>query len=63
MRNVRTDFSRPLPSIVPSEIPAETLLMSDDECLMRLAKAVEEHDSADLEEVARLIARLAVTIE
>jgi hypothetical protein len=37
--------------------------MSDDECLMRLAEAVEEHDSADLDEVARLIARLAVTIE
>jgi len=37
--------------------------MSDDECVMRLKKAVEEHDSADLDEVARLIARLAVTIE
>ena len=37
--------------------------MSDDECLMRLAQAVEEHDSAHLDEVARLIARLAVTIE
>jgi len=37
--------------------------MSDDECLRRLAKAVEERDSAHLDEVARLIARLAVTIE
>jgi hypothetical protein len=37
--------------------------MSDDECLMRLAKAIEEHDSEHLDEVARLIARLAVTIE
>jgi hypothetical protein len=59
MRAFQTDVSRPVPWIVPSDIPA----MSDDECLMRLAEAVEEHDSADLDEVARLIARLAVTIE
>ena len=63
MRDFQADFSRPVPSIVPSEIPVGKSAMSDDECLMRLAKAVEEHDSADLEEVARLIARLAVTIE
>jgi hypothetical protein len=37
--------------------------MSDDECVMRLKKAIEQQDSADLDEVARLIARLAVTIE
>jgi hypothetical protein len=37
--------------------------MSDDECLARLARAVEEHDSEHLDEVARLIGRLAVTIE
>ena len=37
--------------------------MSDDECVMRLRRAVQEQDSADLDEVARLIARLAVTIE
>ena len=55
----QTDLSRPMPSIIPSDIPA----MSDDECLMRLAKAIEEHDSEHLDEVARLIARLAVTIE
>lgn len=59
MRDFQTDLSRPTPSIVPSDIPA----MSDDECLRRLAKAVEEHDCAHLDEVARLIARLAVTIE
>lgn len=59
MRDFQTDLSRPTPSIVPSDIPA----MSDDECLRRLAKAVEERDSAHLDEVARLIARLAVTIE
>jgi hypothetical protein len=59
MQDFQIDRSRPVPSIVPSDIPA----MSDDECLMRLAKAVREPDSADLDEVARLIARLAVTIE
>ena len=59
MRDSLSDLSRPMPSIVPSDIPA----MSDDECLMRLAKAIEEHDSEHLDEVARLIARLAVTIE
>jgi hypothetical protein len=37
--------------------------MSDDECLLRLAQAVEAHDTDHLDEVARLIARLAVTIE
>ena len=50
---------KPVPSIVPADIPT----MSDDECLRRLAKAVEEHDSEHLDEVARLIGRLAVTIE
>ncbi len=59
MPDIKTDALRPVPSIVPSDIPA----MSDDECLIRLAQAVEEHDSAHLDEVARLIGRLAVTIE
>jgi hypothetical protein len=54
-----TDLIRAVPSIVPGDIPA----MSDDECLRRLAQAVEAHDTERLEEVARLIARLAVTIE
>ena len=47
------------PSIVPSKIPE----MSDDECLVRLAQAVRDHDSDRLDEVARLIGRLAVPIE
>ena len=59
MPDIQTDLIRPVPSIVPSDIPA----MSDDECLIRLAQAVEDHDSAHLDEVARLIGRLAVTIE
>ena len=56
---IATDQIRAVPSIVPNDIPA----MSDDECLLRLARAVEEHDTEHLDEVARLIARLAVTIE
>jgi hypothetical protein len=59
MRDIQIDLRRPVPSIVPSDIPA----MSDDECLIRLAQAVENHDSEQLDEVARLIGRLAVTIE
>jgi hypothetical protein len=59
MPNPQTDFMRRVPSIVPSQMPA----MSDDECLARLAKALQEHDSGRLDEVARLIGRLAVTIE
>jgi hypothetical protein len=59
MPDIQTGLLRPVPSIVPSDIPA----MSDDECLIRLAQEVEDHDSGRLEEVARLIGRLAVTIE
>jgi hypothetical protein len=59
MPAIATDLTQTVPSIVPSDIPA----MSDDECLRRLAKAIEEHDTDHLDEVARLIARLAVTVE
>jgi hypothetical protein len=59
MPGILTDLRKPVPSIVPSDIPA----MSDDECLIRLAQAVRDHDSEHLDELARLIGRLAVTIE
>ncbi len=60
MSEIQTELMRPVASIVlPSDIPA----MSDDECLIRLAQALENHDSEHLDEVARLIGRLAVTIE
>jgi hypothetical protein len=59
MPDSQTVLIRPVPSIVPCDIPA----LSDDECLARLAQAVEEHDSEHLDEVARLIGRLVVTIE
>jgi hypothetical protein len=56
---IATDLIRTVPSIIPSDVPA----LSDDECLLRLARAVADHDSGDLDEVARLIGRLIVTIE
>ena len=58
----------PTPSIVPVD-PPDVFDMSDDECLARLAVVVEAQDLEDLEdpeqleEMACLIARLAVTIE
>jgi hypothetical protein len=54
-----TDLILTVPSIVRGGVPA----MSDDECLRRLAQAVEALDTEHLDEVAQLIARLAVTIE
>ncbi|MBR0753743.1 hypothetical protein JQ604_16260 [Bradyrhizobium jicamae] len=64
MSALQTDLFLREPTLAPRtvfcpDVPA----MSDDECLQRLAKAVEEHDSEHLDEVARLIGRLAVTIE
>jgi hypothetical protein len=59
MSDTQTALIKMVPSIVPSNVPA----MSDDECLVRLAQAVENHDSDYLDEVARLIGRLAITIE
>jgi hypothetical protein len=52
-------FDRAIPSIVPHDVPS----MTDDECLARLARALEVHDAGQLDEVARLIGRLAVPIE
>jgi hypothetical protein len=50
---------KPTPSIVPIDV----FDMSDDECLARLAEVVREHDLEHRDEMAQLIARLAVTIE
>ena len=47
----------------PSNLPGDVIAMSDDECLVRLAQAIEEHDADHLDEVARLMARLAVAVE
>ena len=59
MPAIATDLMKTVPSIVPSDIPT----LSDDECLFRLAQAIEAHDYEHLDEVALLIGRLAVTIE
>ena len=57
---IRAERLKPAPSIVPADdMPA----LSDDECLARLARALEAHDTDRLEEVARLIGRLVVAIE
>lgn len=47
------------PSLVPCGMPR----LSDDECVARLARAVESRDPNCLQEVARLIGRLVVTVE
>jgi len=58
MPDIQTFAMRPVRSNFPN-----TPAISDDECLVRLAQAVAEHDSDHLDEVARLIGRLAVPIE
>ena len=57
--SLQAKLLKPVPSIISDDVP----VLSDDECLARLAHAVEAHDSSRLDEVARLIGRLAVTIE
>ena len=59
MPSIGTELTREMPSIVPGDTPG----MSDDECLLRLARAIQEQDAGHLDEVARMISRLAVTIE
>jgi hypothetical protein len=50
-------------SLTVSFDPGMIASFSYDECIERLAHAVDEHDDAELEEVARLIGQLAVVIE
>ena len=59
MPDVLIDHSQAAPSIRPADIPG----LTDDQCLELLAQAVERHDSAQLDDVAALIGRLAVTLE
>jgi hypothetical protein len=59
MPNIQTHPMTATPSIVPGNVP----LLSDDECLHRLAETVRDHDADHLDELAQLIGRLAVTIE
>lgn len=58
-----TSSAETSPNLAPS-IEEQTMhAITDDECVTRLAHAVEEHDDHRLREVALLIGRLAVTIE
>ncbi len=59
MPDVQIDHSQLPPSIRPANIPG----LSDDQCIELLAQAVERHDSAQLDDVAALIGRLAVPLE
>ncbi len=67
MPDIQTGRLRLGPSIVPSDLPSDTPCgvpgMSDDECVVRLAQVIADHDAGHLDEVARLIGRLAVPIE
>lgn len=47
----------------PSLFPAEIAALSDEQCVHRLAEAVDAHDSEHLNELAQLLSRLAVVIE
>lgn len=51
------------PNLAPTLDDQVRHSITDDECVMRLARAVDEHDDQRLQEVALLIGRLAVPIE
>lgn len=58
-KSIQADRVSAAPSLVPCEMP----ILGDDEWVARLARAVESRDPNCLQEVARLIGRLAVTVE
>ena len=58
--SIRAGRLRSVPSIVPADDGSD---LSDVECVARLAREVEVRDETHLDEVARLIGRLAATIE
>jgi hypothetical protein len=45
----------------PPDVPM--IAFSDDECVQKLAMLIEHRDNKNLDEIAALIARLAVPIE
>ena len=57
------DRSNASPTLAPSIDDQVMHIITDDECVSRLARAVAEHDDHRLQEVALLIGRLAVPIE
>ena len=50
-------------ALAKTETEFERNLMSDDECVQKLASLIAIEKSRDLEELAKLISRLAITIE
>jgi hypothetical protein len=56
-------FSNASPHLAPTIDDQVMHAITDDECVARLAHAVQEHDDHRLHEVALLIGRLAVAIE
>jgi hypothetical protein len=60
---IQADYAKLAPSKAASFESAEFPDLGDDECVTRLARAIATHDSEHLDEVARLIGRLAVAIE
>ena len=59
MPSIHSDAANTVPHIDPQTVP----LISDDECVSLLAKAIDAHEDDKLDEVAWLIGRLAVSIE
>ncbi len=51
------------PNLAPTIEDQVMHVITDDECVSRLARVVAEHDEQRLQEVALLIGRLAVPIE
>lgn len=54
---------QPVHVMAPPLIPTEVAVLSDEQCIRRLADAVDAHDSEHLNELAQLLGRLAVVIE
>ena len=50
-------------STAQTQVDDMAVFYSDDECVQRLAALLETKDSRSLDEIARLISRLAVPIE
>jgi hypothetical protein len=56
-------MSHAQPSRAEPAASLATWLVSDDECVRKLAMLLEHRESRDLDEVVALIGRLAVTLE
>jgi hypothetical protein len=60
---IQADNAKLAPSKAISFVSAELPDLSDNECVTRLARAIATYDSEHLDEVARPIGRLAVSIK